>query len=126
MGENSLSEKELEELQKETLQMIGEYLDKLIPGMNTVVSELSGNEKEDTWEYLRMILDGFNWVCEAYNGTCGYISRNGGTFDNASIDENIKKLNSAYKSKDKDIVAAQLKDAILPFLSQLKEYIAKI
>ena len=106
---------EILELQKETLASINEYLGNLIPGMKNAANELSGDFKEDTWEYLRMNMDGFNWVIQAYNGTQEIINADGTVIDNKDID------GTAYKSKDAAAIATSINDDIIPFLEKLKE-----
>lgn len=112
---------EILELQKETLTSINEYLGNLIPGMKNAANELSGDFKEDTWEYLRMNMDGFNWVIQAYNGTQEIINADGTVIDNKDIDAKVDKLGTAYKSKDAAAIATSINDDIIPFLEKLKE-----
>ena len=111
---------DITELQKETLASVNEYLTNLIPAMNKVIIELSGNEKEDTWEYLRMIIDGLNWVIEAYNGTSSYINKDSSKIDSAVVDASVKKLSLAYRNKDNGALSSVLAEDIIPFLTTLK------
>lgn len=121
MGDGIMTEAEVIELQKETLGSVKEYLNNLIPGIETVIIELKGEEKPDTWEYLRMILDGFNWVTEAFNGTVGLLNEKGADFDIASIDASVKKLSDAYGIRNGVSVAECLEGDILQFLNKLKD-----
>ena len=116
---------EILELQKETLASINEYLGNLIPGMKNAADELSGELKEDTWEYLRMIMDGFNWVIQAYNGTQEVINADAVVIDNKDIDAKVEKLGASYKTKDAAGLATSINDDIIPFLEKLKEVTAK-
>jgi len=116
---------DIEVLQKETLQSIAEYIPNLISGINTVVPELRGEEKEDTWEYLRMIIDGFNWVIDAYNGTSSLINNDKETIDEADISDKNNKLGKAYTSKNGTDVADSLEKDIVPFLNKLMEIASK-
>lgn len=113
-------------LQKETLKSVSDYLDNLIPAMHNVCSELSGEEKEDTWEYLRMILDGFNWVVEAYNGTSSYINQNGEVINTAKTDASVAVLSKAYLAKDGAATALAIENEIIPFLTTLKKVAEEI
>lgn len=114
-----MTQEEILELQKETFDSVKEYLGNLIPGMKNVVAELSGDMKEDTWEYLRMILDGFNWVIEAFNGIVEYIDEEHTMFDMKEIDEAVKKLGDEYNKKDAAGIAKEIEEGILPFLEKL-------
>lgn len=111
------------ELQLETLATVKEYLGNLIPGMKTAAEELTSDMKEDTWEYLRMVMDGFNWVIQAYNGTQDYINKDGVKVDNAAIDAAVVKLGNAYQAKDAANIATSIKEDIIPFLEHLSEIV---
>ena len=52
---------------KEALEVAGEYLEKLIPGIGTLCGELRGDRQPDTDEFQKQCIDGLNWVIEIYN-----------------------------------------------------------
>ena len=54
--------------QIEALETLADYIPKLIGGIDTVKAELRGERKPDTDEYLKMIIDGINWVLGIVNG----------------------------------------------------------
>lgn len=116
-----MTQEELLDLQKETVESIKEYLENLIPSMNNVVVELREDMKEDTWEYLRMILDGFNWVVKAFNGVVSIIDSDASRFDIKAIDAAVGKLSDAYTAKDPAAIADSLEKDIVPFLEKVKE-----
>ncbi len=89
--------------------------------MNTVTAELTGDMKDDTWEYLRMILDGFNWVVEAFNGVVDYIDKDHVKFDIKKIDNSVKDLSDAYSVRDAVKIANVITKEIIPFLEMIKE-----
>lgn len=111
-------------LQIETLQEVATYIPNLIKGINTVSEELSGEEKEDTWEYLRMIIDGFNWVIEAYNGTSDLINSEEKLIDGNTVSDKTNALGKAYTAKNGNEIANILKNDIIAFLNDF-EAIAK-
>lgn len=119
-GGKLMNNEELLELQKETIETLKEYLGNLIPGMQTVAGELKGEIKEDTWEYLRMILDGFNWVIEAYNGVRDCINKESAVVDDKSFDAGVKKLSDAYVKRNGEAVADALEGEIIPVLEAIK------
>ena len=59
----------IREQKLEALKTAEEYLGKLIPAMEEVISEIKGDMKEDTVDYLLQIIDGFNFMIETYNVT---------------------------------------------------------
>ena len=113
---------EILQMQKETVVMIDEYLDNLLPAMEKVLGELSGDMKDDTWEYLHMIIDGFNWVIEAYNGTASLYKANTDRIDEAKLEASIDLLGRGYMNKDSALVVKALaEEGIISFLKILKE-----
>lgn len=123
VNDKELSKEEIMELQKETVQSIAEYLPNLISGMENVVSELKGEMKEDTWEYFRMVIDGFNWVIEAYNGTKEYRTETGKVLDDSRMEEAVSCLSDAFRNKEEEKSADVVEKDILPFLNKLKDLV---
>lgn len=121
MGDNILSGEELIECQKETAEMIKDYLTRLIPGMKNSIAELKGDMKEDSWEYLRMIIDGFNWVIEAYNGVSSYVNPDKDRIDESAIESAIAKLGKKIGTKNEAETADILENDIVPFLEKMAE-----
>ena len=60
--------------QIEALETLADYIPKLIGGIDTVKAELRGERKPDTDEYLKMIIDGINWVLGIVNGCMSPVS----------------------------------------------------
>lgn len=109
---------ELQELQKETIETLKEYLSSLIPCMENVIDEFRGILKEDSWEYLRMLIDGFNWTVEAFNGTMDIINKDG-AIDVKAVDAGVASFTDAYKAKDAAKVADAIEGHVIPFLKQV-------
>lgn len=109
---------DIEILQKETMESMKEYIGKLIPKLNDMTIELNGELKEDTWEYLRMMIDGFNWVLEAYNGTSSIINADK-SIDETAVQEHVNKLSKAFIGKDEAGTSKILREGIIPFLNEV-------
>ncbi len=107
------------DIQKETVETLREYLPRLQKGIGEVITELKGERKEDTDEYLRMNIDGLNWVIEAYNGTVSLVDPEKTKVKVDSLEEGIAALGKSYGAKEDDKIAENLENVILPFLSQL-------
>lgn len=118
-----MTNEEILELQNETIESLKTYLKSLIPSMEKVVIELKDEMQEDTWEYLRMILDGFNWAVEAFNATQDVINKDG-IIDVKVVDESVKSLSDSYTKKDAAGVATTLEECILPFLITIDKAIS--
>ncbi len=59
----------IREQKLEALKTAAEYIEKLLPAMEEVISEIKGEMKEDTVDFLLQIIDGFNFMIETYNVT---------------------------------------------------------
>ncbi len=115
-----MNDNDINELQKETVESINEYLTNLIPAMDKMVAELRGDILEDTWEYLRMIIDGFNWVIEAYNGTKSFFESNQKSIDDTDMESAVKELSHTFHNKEALETSNILEGTIIPFLKNLK------
>ena len=56
-----------EELQKEALNELVEYSEKIIKGTEIVIKELRGTRKNDTDELFNLVIKGINWEIEVFN-----------------------------------------------------------
>ena len=118
-AENQDNTGDLLELQKETIEMQREYLSNLIPKMREMVTELRSDIKEDSWEFLRMMVDGFNWILEGYNGIASLIGADK-EIDSSVMNEAVRKFGVCYRGKDAQATASSLEEDIIPFLEKLQ------
>lgn len=110
-----------DEVQKETMQMVDDYLPRLLPVMEGMIEEFRGNLQEDSYEYLNMAIDGLNWIIEVYNATKDIINAEEAVIDSAWMDEKMKAFGSAVVDKKDGEVAALLEEAVVPFLKKMQE-----
>lgn len=115
---------EIAELQKETIESLKEYIPNLQRGLSQVTEELKGERKEDTDEYLRMNIDGLNWVIEAYNGTVSSVDPEKTKIDVASLEEGVEKLSKSFMAKEDAGIAESIEKYMLPFLEQFMNAMA--
>ena len=108
----------VEELQKETMESMKEYISNLIPKLESMVIELKSDIKEDTWEYLRMMVDGFNWVLEAYNGTSTIINADK-SIDESNVQKVVDELGEAFVKKNATQTASSIENGVIPFLNEI-------
>lgn len=111
----------MQEQKKEALQAAGEYLEKLIPGMETLCGELRGDRKDDTDDFQKQCIDGLNWIIEIYNRTSDIIEAENIKEGKAAFNEGLKALGSAIAAKEDEKIAEELEKAVIPFLKELKE-----
>lgn len=112
-------------LRKETLESLNGYVSNLADKMSSMITELREDIKEDSWEYLRMMVDGFNWVLEAYNALSDTLNPDGANFDNKAFDNTITEFGKAFCSKNIDNVTGYLESDIVPFLRKLDTIVSE-
>lgn len=115
---------DITELQKETMETMSEYITTLAPKMSAMVEELRTNIQEDSWEFLRMMIDGFNWVLEAYNGTSSLINKNSQVINNEEVEKSVNEFGKAFRNQNAEETADIMEKKIIPFLNTLVEAIS--
>ncbi|MBP3468239.1 MAG: hypothetical protein J6K26_01825 [Lachnospiraceae bacterium] len=118
MGENTYS---WNEVQKEVMQEAAEYLTRLIPAAEELKDEFCGELKEDSYDYLNMVVEGLNWVIQVYNGTKDEINSGTEQINSAEMDKKISAFGSAVISRNQQGIAKSLTEDVLPFLRKMKE-----
>jgi len=106
----------LKQQQLEALSMMAEYMDKLIPAMEEVSAELTGEMKEDTIDYLNQIIDAFNFVIETFNATRELVNPKDELIVESALDKEVNSLSDSLKAKDYKKVGELLKGSILDFV----------
>lgn len=120
MNNNEMNAEVLRSQQIEVLQVVSEYIEKLIPNMETVAGELRGEKQEDTDEFLKQIIDGLNWVIEAFNGTMSLINEEREVIDKDELNREVLQLSEALIDHNDARAATVLESGILPFLKEFK------
>ena len=111
----------LQEEKQEALQVMGGYLEKLIPGMKTLSSELKGDRQPDTDDFQKQCIDGLNWVIEIYNRVSDAIDMEKIHMTKEEFNSRLVELGEAIKEKEDAKIAEMLETAVIPFLTDLKE-----
>lgn len=109
------------EVQKEVMQEAAGYLTRLIPAAEELKDEFLGELKEDSYDYLNMVVEGLNWVIQVYNGTKDEINAGAEQINSAEMDKKISAFGSAVISRNQQNIAKSLTEDVLPFLSKMKE-----
>lgn len=111
----------IREQQMEALSVAAEYLDKLIPSMKQVISEIKGQMQEDTIDFLHQIVDGLNFMIETYNVTKDIINADEPLINEEVFEECIGRLSKGFEQKDYKAIAEELDASIIPFLIVFRE-----
>ncbi len=115
----------LQEQKKEAMQAVGEYLQKLIPGIGTLCGELQGNRQSDTDVFLNQCIDGLNWVIEAYNRASDVLDAERIHSSKQEMNDRLMDLGAAIRDKEDGKIAEILESAVVPFLKDLAEAIGQ-
>lgn len=111
----------LQEEKKEAVQVLGEYLEKLIPGMGTLCGELRGDRQPDTDTFQKQCIDGLNWVIEIYNRVPDMVDMGKIHVAKPELNGQLIALGEAIRDKEDGKIAEILEKAIVPFLKDLAE-----
>lgn len=112
---------QLMEEKREAVEVAREYLEKLIPGMETLCGELKDDRQPDTDDFQKQCIDGLNWVIEVYNRTRDVMDTDKIHVEKQELNEKLMELGMAIKDKEDGKIAQMLEDVVIPFLKDLKE-----
>lgn len=111
---------ELTQEKREAIEVMNEYLDKLIPSIEEAAQELEYGRKPDTDDFVKKCIDGLNWVIEIYNRVSDIINEKEEKINKEEINPIIMELGKALQNKD-DLKIAEVLKGVIPFLKKIKE-----
>ena len=111
----------IREQQLEALKNASDYLERLIPAMEQVISEIKGEMQEDTIDFLHQIIDGFNFMIETYNVTRDLVNDPEPLIVDEQLEKAVGNLSEGFSKKDYTAIADELSSDIVPFLKVFKE-----
>ncbi len=109
---------DLREQQKEALLTARDYIGKLLDAVDVVGVELSGEEQEDTKEYLDTILKGVNWTIEVLKRTIDYVNENEELIQKESVNDRMLHFSSVYESSNRQALNEALQSDVKTYLSE--------
>ena len=115
---------ELTQEKKEAIEVMDEYLDKLIPGIETAAQELEYDRKLDTDDFLKKCIDGLNWVIEIYNRIADVVAEEK-KLDKNEMNPIITELGKALQSKE-DLKIVEALKKVIPFLKKMKTAVEEV
>ena len=116
----------IREQQLEALKNASDYLERLIPAMEQVISEIKGEMQEDTIDFLHQIIDGFNFMIETYNVTRDLVNDPEPLIVDERLEQAVGNLSAGFSKKDYAAIADELSSDIVPFLKVFKEASSRI
>lgn len=108
------------ELQRQILNELNDYSDKIIYAVEEIINELRDGRNEDTDDLFNFVIQGINWVIEVFNGCEDIINNEKQLVDKAKMAQAVKRLGTVLKEKDDVKIAACLQVDFLPFLSSMQ------
>ena len=105
--------------QIEALEVMSNYDVRLAKGIRNILIELREEEKEDTKEYLKEIINGLNWTIEAVNGTISLLNETKLRIEKEKFNTSIAKFGEALKSDSNTAIADALEQEMLPLIEEL-------
>ncbi len=113
MGRGSIMYNILE--QKEALETLTEFNQRLLKNMNIIIKELSGERMDDTDEFLKAIIDAMNWEIGVMNGTMSLLNNEKIRINKETFNEKAIKLATAVQNKKDNEIADAIKLLIPEF-----------
>ena len=104
--------------QKEALEVLIEFNDRVLKNMNIIVKELSGERLEDTNQFLKGIVDALNWEIEVVNGTMGLLNEGRERIQKDAFNAAVRRLGDAIKANE-DTAMAEAISALIPMFENL-------
>lgn len=101
--------------QKEALETLVEFNQRLVKNMNIIVKELSGQRLDDTDKFLKSILDAINWEVQVMNGTMDLLNEGKERINKEEFNNKITELSTALKEKDDAKQATAIQNLIPSF-----------
>lgn len=107
--------------QIEALETLADYIPKLIGGIDTVKTELRGERKPDTDEYLKMIIDGINWVLGIVNGCMSLLEEYNIAFDKEKANDYSVAFSNAYGTGNDTAIADSMDADVIPMIRLIQK-----
>ena len=101
--------------QKEALETLIEFNERLVKNMNIVVKELSGERLDDTDKFVKSIIDAMNWEIEVMNGTMSLLNEDKERINKEQFNGKIIAFGEAVNAKADEKMAVAIKELIPEF-----------
>ena len=107
--------------QKEALETLTEFNQRLLKNMNIIIKELSGERMDDTEEFLKAIIDAMNWEIGVMNGTMSLLNNEKIRINKETFNEKAIKLATAVQNKKDNEIADAIKLLIVVIFATSNE-----
>lgn len=104
--------------QKEALEVLAEFNERLVKNIGIVIKELSGQRLNDTDKFIKGIVDAINWEVQVVNGTMEMLNEEKTRIDKEEFNSKITALGDAIAAKN-DAKMAEAFQGLLPLFENL-------
>lgn len=111
-----------DEIKKEMLKEVVDYLPILIETAEAVVIEFKGEQEEDTKELFNQIIDGINWTLGMYYELDDNREAESSLNKKLELDSQIDKFTRAIEEKNLETIATAMEEGIVPFLKEFLSF----
>ena len=101
--------------QKEALETLVEFNERLLKNMNIAVKELSGERLDDTDKFVKSIIDAINWEIGVMNGTLSLLNKDKERVNKEQFNRKVMAFADAVNAKDDAKMADAMKELIPEF-----------
>lgn len=111
--------------QREALETLVGFNERLVKNMGIIISELSGQRMEDTDKLLKSIIDAMNWEIAVMNGTMELLNEGKERINKDAFNQKVKVFGDAIKEND-DIKMAEGLKQLMPEFAKLGEVVKEV
>ena len=101
--------------QKEALETLIEFNERLVKNMNIIIKELSGTRMDDTDGFLKGIIDAMNWEIGVMNGTLSLLNSGEERIHKDEFNEKVIAFGNAVENKNDSEMAVAIQNLIPEF-----------
>lgn len=102
--------------QREALETLIEFNQRLLKNMTIIIKELSGERLDDTDKFLNGIVNAMNWEIGVMNGTMSLLNDGEERIDKAEFNDKIQKFGNAIQAKEDSEIADAIQMLIPEFV----------
>lgn len=104
--------------QREALEIMLEFNERLVKNLGILKKELSGQRLEDTDEFINGIVNAINWEVQVMNGTMDLLNEGTERINKAECNDNLSEFGNAITTKD-DTRMAESVGKLIPLFENL-------
>lgn len=101
--------------QKEALETLLEFNERLLKNMGIAVKELSGERLDDTDKFVKSIIDAMNWEIGVMNGTMSLLNEGKERINKTKFNVKVLAFADALNARNDEKMAVTMRELIPEF-----------